>query len=99
MLAVIIIGRHIKTETNTGTIPDVNQNKAGKIKAITGVALISSKGKAMKAEKDFESEAMRPKKNPKIREIKKDTITRKKVKPKAFQKTLVSTSSKSRFIT
>ena len=96
---MIIIGRLIKTETKTGTTPEVNQNKAGKINAITGVALISSKGKSMKAEKAFESDAIRPRKKPQIKESKKDKIPRKKVKAKAFQNTEVTASSKSLLIT
>ena len=96
---MVTIGRHIKTETNTGTTPEVNQNKAGRIKAITGVALISSKGKSMKAENDFESAAISPEKKPQIKEIKKDKITRTKVNANAFQKTAVPESSKSLIIT
>lgn len=94
-----MIGRHIKTETKTGIISEVNQNKAGRIKAITGVALINSNGKSIKAAKAFESAAKRPENNPKIREIMKDMITRKKVKAKAFQKAVVMASSKNLFIT
>ena len=77
----------------------MNQNKAGRINAITGVALINSKGKSIKAEKAFESAAISPKKNPKIREIKKEMITRKKVKAKAFQNDTVSASSNNLSIT
>ena len=77
----------------------MNQNKAGRIKAITGVALISSIGKSIKAAKAFESAAQRPKKIPKSKDIKKEIRTRRKVKAKAFQKTAVTASSKSLFIT
>ena len=94
-----MIGRHIKTETKTGTISEVNQNKAGRINAITGVALINSNGKSIKAEKAFESAAISPKKNPKINEIKKEIMTRRKVKAKAFQKTEVTDSSNNLSIT
>ena len=96
---VITIGRHIKTETKTGTTSEVNQNKAGRIKAITGVARINSSGKSKKAEKAFESAAVRPKKNPRINEIKKEIMTRRKVKAKAFQKTVVTDSSNNLLIT
>ena len=96
---VIMIGKHINTETKTGTISEVNQNKAGRINAITGVALINSNGKSIKAEKAFESAAISPKKNPKINEIKKETITRKKVKAKAFQNDTVTASSNNLSIT
>lgn len=96
---VIMIGRHINTETKTGTISEVNQNKAGRINAITGVALINSKGKSIKAAKALESAAISPKKKPKIREIKKEMITRKKVKAKAFQNTAVKASSNNLLIT
>ena len=94
-----MIGKHINTETKTGTISEVNQNKAGRINAITGVALINSNGKSIKAEKAFESAAISPKKNPKIREIKKEMITRKKVKEKAFQKDTVKASLNNLLIT
>ena len=77
----------------------MNQNKAGRINAITGVALINSNGKSIKAEKAFESAAISPKKNPKINEIKKEMITRKKVKAKAFQNVTVTASSNNLLIT
>ena len=36
----MIIGVHIITATNTGTVSEVNQKRAGKITAITGVATL-----------------------------------------------------------
>ena len=87
-----MIGRPIKTATKTGTTPEVNQKRAGRIRAITGVDLTRSRGKSRKAEKAFESAAKRPRKKPSVREIKKEMITRKKVKAKAFQKSPVRTS-------
>ena len=69
---------------------------------IFGVVLINAiigTVQEMKAEKAFESDAIRPRKKPQIKESKKDKIPRKKVKAKAFQNTEVTASSKSLLIT
>lgn len=85
----------MSTATKTGTRSEVNQKSAGRITAITGLALTRPRGNSIRAEKAFESAAKRPIKKPAVIEIKKEIITRKKVKAKAFQKAAVTASSKS----
>ena len=94
-LAVIIIGRAINTATQTGTIPDLNQNNAIRIKAITGVTRITASGKVRKALKTGKSAAKKPVINPIENEIKKAEITRKKENAKLFQNKRVLQSRKS----
>ena len=89
------MGRHNKMETKTGTMPEVNQKRAGRIKAITGVDLIRASGKSRKAAKVCESAARSPRKKPAIREIMKERRTLKKLNAKACQKRTVAASSKS----
>lgn len=84
--AVVIIGKVIKTETKTGTVPDLNQNKASKINAITGVVLIIAKGISIKKLKNFRLPHKQPITKPRIIEIIKAKRHRNKVKPIDCQK-------------
>ena len=75
----------MRTAVTTGTVPDLNQKRAKRIKAMIGVTLIILRGKAKKALKDGWSEESRPEKNPIRNDKRKAIITRKMVKAKAFQ--------------
>ena len=84
--AVVMIGSVIKTQTKTGTVPDLNQKSAIKMKATTGVARIIASGSSKKLLKKREKPAPIPSAVPSRTVITKDIITRKKVWANARQK-------------
>ena len=89
--AVVIIGSVISTQTKTGTVPDLNQKSAIRIKATTGVARIIASGSSKKLLVKDESPQARPMIVPTNTVITKEIITRKKVCAKARQKDWVFT--------
>ena len=62
--AVVIIGRVISTQTKTGTVPDLNQKSAIKIKATTGVARMIAIGNSKKSRAKDDRPHKRPSRPP-----------------------------------
>ena len=83
--AVVIIGRVIRTQTKTGTVPDLNQKSAIKIKATTGVARITARGNSKKSFTNEESPQKIPSRVPAITEIKNERKTLSSVYAKLSQ--------------
>ena len=87
---VVTTGSVISTATKTGTVPDLNQNNAVKITAITGVVRINASGSSKKSFQNSEDAHKNPKNIPAAIEIKKALITRRKVYKNAFQNPAVT---------
>lgn len=84
--AVVIMGSVMSTQTKTGTLPDLNQKSAIRIKATTGVARIIASGNSKKSRVKDDSPQAKPMIIPSRTVIAKEMITRKKVWAKARQK-------------